>query len=193
MFMSKELDNGTECPACDSAQILSFDANFGLVRKKSRRTISVDNFLATQKCSTKKGEGECSNFQAGSNIRSKSRTLKLDETAVFGCACRHEFPRLFFNLKHDERQAHSAQVEEGGDHRVKDSKQQLDKLIKEQKEPVNLATVEQWQSEEKTACQVADGSMTARDKYLLALYDLYSKQSSVVELNQEEESTNLKF
>ena len=27
----------------------------------------------------------------------------LDETAVFGCSCRHEFPLLFTNLKHGER------------------------------------------------------------------------------------------
>lgn len=40
------------------------------------------------------------------------------------------------------RQAHSAQVEEGGDHRV--SKQQLDKLIKEQKGMSNLRICRQY-------------------------------------------------
>ncbi len=29
--------------------------------------------------------------------------FKLDETAIFGCACRHEFPLFFINLKHGER------------------------------------------------------------------------------------------
>ena len=27
----------------------------------------------------------------------------LDETALFGCGCRHEFPLMFVNLKHGER------------------------------------------------------------------------------------------
>lgn len=27
----------------------------------------------------------------------------LDETALFGCACRHEIPLMFINLKHGER------------------------------------------------------------------------------------------
>ncbi len=32
-----------------------------------------------------------------------SRYKALDETALFGCACRHEFPHKFINLKHGER------------------------------------------------------------------------------------------
>ena len=36
-------------------------------------------------------------------LRSASRFHALDETALFGCACRHEFPRLFINLRHGER------------------------------------------------------------------------------------------
>ena len=45
----------------------------------------------------------CSHFLAGDALRSSSRYHALDETAVFGCACRHEFPWLFVNLKHGER------------------------------------------------------------------------------------------
>ena len=36
-------------------------------------------------------------------LRSANRYRALDETALFGSACRHEFPALFFNLKHGER------------------------------------------------------------------------------------------
>ena len=46
---------------------------------------------------------ECSDFTAGSVLRSASRYHALDETDIFGCACRHEFPRMFVNLKHGER------------------------------------------------------------------------------------------
>ncbi|XP_025112708.1 uncharacterized protein LOC112575228 isoform X1 [Pomacea canaliculata] len=137
-----DLDDGTECPAChvikedidinakdlavggsqlvlsENSKIFSFDANFGLVRKKSSGKspgepfhrgryfldqTEVDAFVSNYVCHSKKGAGDCSDFQAGSN-RSKSRTEKLDETAVFGCACsRHEFPHRFFSLKHGER------------------------------------------------------------------------------------------
>jgi len=45
----------------------------------------------------------CSNFKAGSKIRSKSKAAKLDITATFGAACRHEFPLLFINMTHGER------------------------------------------------------------------------------------------
>ena len=46
---------------------------------------------------------KCSEFKAGSALRSEARYCKLDETALFGCACRHEFPLLFLDLKHGER------------------------------------------------------------------------------------------
>jgi len=36
-------------------------------------------------------------------LSSASHYHALDETGVFGCACRHEFPRTFVNLKHGER------------------------------------------------------------------------------------------
>ena len=45
----------------------------------------------------------CSDFKAGNALRSASRFHALDETAVFGCACRHEFPILFINTKYGER------------------------------------------------------------------------------------------
>ena len=46
---------------------------------------------------------ECNDFLAGNMLRSSSRFAALDETGVFGSACRHEFPVLFCNLKHGER------------------------------------------------------------------------------------------
>ena len=45
----------------------------------------------------------CSDFLAGDALRSSQRYKALDETAIFGTACRHEFPHRFVNLKHGER------------------------------------------------------------------------------------------
>lgn len=45
----------------------------------------------------------CNDFVAGNQLRSANRYKALDETAVFGYACRHEFPGRFINLKHGER------------------------------------------------------------------------------------------
>ena len=45
----------------------------------------------------------CSDFLAGDALRSSQRFHALDETGVFGCSCKHEFPILFLNLKHGER------------------------------------------------------------------------------------------
>jgi len=44
----------------------------------------------------------CNQFQAGSNLRSKIKSKKLDETALFGAGCRHEVPLKFFSLKRGE-------------------------------------------------------------------------------------------
>ena len=46
---------------------------------------------------------DCNDFLAGSWMRSASRYKRLDETAVFGYCCRHEFPGKFINLKHGEK------------------------------------------------------------------------------------------
>ncbi len=45
----------------------------------------------------------CHEFLAGDAIRSKSQYAALDETAVFGSICRHEFPQRFISMKHGER------------------------------------------------------------------------------------------
>lgn len=50
----------------------------------------------------------CHDFLAGDALRSKSRFKALDETAIFGRACRHEFPKHFINLKHGEKYAITA-------------------------------------------------------------------------------------
>lgn len=46
---------------------------------------------------------DCNNFLAGNMLRSANRYKALEETAVFGYCCRHEFPGEFINLKHGER------------------------------------------------------------------------------------------
>ena len=46
---------------------------------------------------------ECSDFVAGSMLRSCNRYKALDETGVFGSACRHEFPAKYLDMKHGER------------------------------------------------------------------------------------------
>ncbi|XP_035690811.1 uncharacterized protein LOC118425820 isoform X2 [Branchiostoma floridae] len=121
------LDDGTTCPACpkkDGTQIIALDGNFGLVRKQSSGTSSgpplhgttlfmeddrVQDFVEKYK---KKDDGkqveelDCSNFRAGSIIRSQGKQKKLDVSGVFGSVCRHEIPRCFLNMIHGERFAY---------------------------------------------------------------------------------------
>ncbi|XP_065639507.1 uncharacterized protein LOC124815584, partial [Hydra vulgaris] len=50
---------------------------------------------------------QCNDFKAINSLRSKKSNAKLDETGVFGCSCRHEVPRQFFNLKSGESLANA--------------------------------------------------------------------------------------
>ncbi|XP_028412645.1 uncharacterized protein LOC114535544 [Dendronephthya gigantea] len=116
-----QLDNVSQCPACPKKSgnmYVSLDALFGCVRKISAGTsvrpanhgetlfieqTKVDSFLKNYKVtSSLKSQVSCHNFQAGSNLRSKVKTKKLDETAIFGAGCRHEVPLKFFSLKRGE-------------------------------------------------------------------------------------------
>ncbi|XP_066020137.1 uncharacterized protein [Pocillopora verrucosa] len=45
---------------------------------------------------------QCNQFQAGSNLRSKNKSTKLDERAHFGGGCKDEVPLKFFSLKRGE-------------------------------------------------------------------------------------------
>jgi hypothetical protein len=38
------------------------------------------------------------------SLRSKGRNKLLDEKAIFGRVCRHDFPKGFLNIKYGERQ-----------------------------------------------------------------------------------------
>ncbi|XP_019643793.1 PREDICTED: uncharacterized protein LOC109484877 [Branchiostoma belcheri] len=115
-----QLDEGTCCPVCPKSngkQVILLDGNFGLVRKSSSGTSyaephhgtrmfadddTVQDFMSTYSDATKPSE-DCSNFQAGSRLRSKNKQTKLDVSGVFGAACRHEVPLLFVNMTHGER------------------------------------------------------------------------------------------
>ena len=46
---------------------------------------------------------ECNEFLAGNALRAKSRYHALDETAVIGMSCRHEFPQKFMSIHYGER------------------------------------------------------------------------------------------
>ncbi|XP_078679490.1 uncharacterized protein LOC144915119, partial [Branchiostoma floridae x Branchiostoma belcheri] len=114
-----QLDEGTCCPVCPKSngkQVILLDGNFGLVRKSSSGTSyaephhgtrmfadddTVQDFMSTYSDATKPSE-DCSNFQAGSRLRSKNKQTKLDVSGVFGAACRHEVPLLFVNMTHGE-------------------------------------------------------------------------------------------
>jgi hypothetical protein len=114
------LDAGNICPACPKGNgkvVYALDALFGLPRKRaagvSHRPAlhgnlffcnqdSVDEFVA-ETDDLKQSFQDCSNFLAGNMLRSSTRYKALEETAVFGSACRREFPALFLNLKHGER------------------------------------------------------------------------------------------
>jgi hypothetical protein len=97
--------------------VYSMDGLFGLPRKKSAGTSyrkslhghlyfkdqgDVDQFVREAQRG-KQIANDCSDFLAGSIMRSAVRYKSLDETAVFGYMCRHEFPGQFLNLKHGER------------------------------------------------------------------------------------------
>ncbi|XP_052063025.1 uncharacterized protein LOC127702761 [Mytilus californianus] len=113
-----DLDDGCTCPACFETEtsIFCFDADFQLVRKSSSGNHWLepkhkDNFFVQQelvddfikKYDTPKIEKECSDFQAGNDLRSKAKNKKLSGTAVFGATCRHDYPQKFFSLKHGEK------------------------------------------------------------------------------------------
>ncbi|XP_064391176.1 uncharacterized protein LOC135338993 isoform X3 [Halichondria panicea] len=119
-FVSPKLDSGNICPACpknDGSLFISMDALFGLPRKKSagkshrpplhdslffKDQSSVDEYVSNSS-EIRELHRTCNDFLAGSALRSANRYCALDETAVFGSACRHEFPLMFINLKHGER------------------------------------------------------------------------------------------
>ena len=48
-------------------------------------------------------QSKCSDFKAGDALRSRTRYRALDETAVFGAICPHDFPLKMLSLKHGER------------------------------------------------------------------------------------------
>ncbi|XP_065650682.1 uncharacterized protein LOC136078799 [Hydra vulgaris] len=103
--------------------VLPFDALFGLVRKFSSGKSHyepvlknlylmdqsiVDEFVVSYNSKLSSQELKaCNDFKAINSLRSKKANAKLDETGVFGCACRHEVPRKFFNLKFGESLANA--------------------------------------------------------------------------------------
>ncbi|CAG2254522.1 unnamed protein product [Mytilus edulis] len=111
----------TECPIClKTPSIVSMDANFGLVHKCSsgidqgrqsarhKNLFFLDHgdlkkFIDDYAVETKSTNSECSNFQAGSVIRSKVKNKKLDVTGIFGSVCKHDIPIYFADLAHGER------------------------------------------------------------------------------------------
>ncbi|CAK8689898.1 unnamed protein product [Clavelina lepadiformis] len=115
------IDSGAVCPACEGSvannNLYCFDGNFGLVRRKTAgiqsafprhqerffcNQVEVDKFMNDYSEQETK-LFDCSNFQAGSLIRSKKKSTKLDVKGVFGACCRHEFPKMFLDMKHGER------------------------------------------------------------------------------------------
>uniref|UniRef100_A0A1X7UAW0 CxC1-like cysteine cluster associated with KDZ transposases domain-containing protein n=1 Tax=Amphimedon queenslandica TaxID=400682 RepID=A0A1X7UAW0_AMPQE len=125
-----QLDSGNVCPACPKdggSKIVSLDAIFGLPRRKNAGISfndslhgnlffacqsEVDEFVTNNSIGSENNVEECSNFKAGSMLRSASRYHALDETGVFGAGCRHEFPIYFCSLKHGERYAYSIWIME---------------------------------------------------------------------------------
>ncbi|XP_064406478.1 uncharacterized protein LOC135351424 [Halichondria panicea] len=124
LFLSPDLNTTAICPACpqsNGTQIISMDGVFGLCRKKSagvsvrpplfsgvffEEQQAVDEFVADYDTFGQIIDKGCHEFLAGDTLRSKSRYAALDETAVFGSICRHEFPQRFLNMKHGERLAY---------------------------------------------------------------------------------------
>ncbi|XP_066932743.1 uncharacterized protein [Clytia hemisphaerica] len=110
------LEKCAACPKENGSLYYCLDANFGLVLKGSaskskKHTIrssdlfvpdaEIDSYMLKYDDALK--TKDCSNFQAGNNLRSKRKTKKLSVTGIFGMSCRHEFPKLFLNMRHGER------------------------------------------------------------------------------------------
>lgn len=86
--------------AFSSFQAFNFQLN--IINRLTPKTFYIElsiNIKSMQFCS----QESCNNFQAGSSLRSKIKTKKLDETAIFGAGCRHEVPIKFFSLKRGEQ------------------------------------------------------------------------------------------
>ncbi|XP_028415625.1 uncharacterized protein LOC114538982 isoform X2 [Dendronephthya gigantea] len=68
----------------------------------------VDEFVSSYPVASgnSRGNKECSDFQAGSEMVSKGKYYALDETAVCGLGCKHGIPMDFLNLKGGERLAY---------------------------------------------------------------------------------------
>ncbi|PVD28926.1 hypothetical protein C0Q70_11521 [Pomacea canaliculata] len=112
-------------------------------------------------------------------------TLVREDYIEFNCPKRMRTLSVYVHLQHINKE-----LDNGTACPACDSTQQILSFDANFGLPINLATIEGWQLEERNACKVADGLMTAREKYELTLYDLYSKQSSDAELSQQEENTN---
>ncbi|XP_065063363.1 uncharacterized protein LOC135689928 isoform X2 [Rhopilema esculentum] len=124
---------GTSCLACPSVEgslFQSFDACFGLHRRKTRGMLDlpprhgnlviedqivIDKFIEeypkTQRTKNA-GENDCNDFTAGSLgpldvMTGKGKDKLFDEKAIFGSVCKHETPYRFVNLKHGERLGYS--------------------------------------------------------------------------------------
>uniref|UniRef100_A0A7M5X5P9 CxC2-like cysteine cluster KDZ transposase-associated domain-containing protein n=1 Tax=Clytia hemisphaerica TaxID=252671 RepID=A0A7M5X5P9_9CNID len=117
------LEKCASCPTESGSVFYCFDANFGLVLKnsssKSKRlaTRSDNLFFLDEEVKTfmdgyddSLKTKDCSNFQAGNNLRSKRKTNKLSVTGIFGMSCRHEFPKLFLNMRHGERLGYAVMI-----------------------------------------------------------------------------------
>ncbi|ELT94692.1 hypothetical protein CAPTEDRAFT_209352, partial [Capitella teleta] len=109
------------CPICPKKRelIVCMDGNFGLVRKENSGRSFDPPILAgsffiddedvqqhikrANDTNNTQYKADCSEFEAGSSVRSQKTATKLDVTGVFGAICRHEIPLKFMNMKHGER------------------------------------------------------------------------------------------
>jgi pheromone shutdown protein TraB len=65
---------------------------------------SVDSFVNSYIPSSRSAIVEdCNQFLAANALRSSTRFKALDETGLVGVVCKHEFPLMFYSLKHAER------------------------------------------------------------------------------------------
>ena len=88
---------------CDQSDVDEFVDN-GSCGQKELFKVSLSSILTRLYCLfVVVFAQECNNFLAGNMLRSAIRFRALDETALFGSACCHEFPAVFLNLKHEER------------------------------------------------------------------------------------------
>ncbi|XP_041481377.1 uncharacterized protein LOC121428660 isoform X2 [Lytechinus variegatus] len=120
-----EYECNHSCPACPKVTgqvIVCIDGCFGLVRRKKAGSSAggtthqttffveddyVKTFVDGYRIEHGQASKNCSQFKAGTLLRTKKKADALDVKGVFGAVCRHGFPLAMLNMFQGESLAYS--------------------------------------------------------------------------------------